>query len=68
MRNRFSNKGMMPFEEFMTGLNWDYPEMPKRKLIKVDITENDTSYVLHADLPGFRKEEISVDYDDKNLP
>ena len=67
MRNRFSNKGMMPFEEFMTGLNWDYPEMPKRKLIKVDITENDTSYVLLADLPGFKKEEISVDYEDKNL-
>ncbi|WP_312652398.1 Hsp20/alpha crystallin family protein [Proteiniclasticum sp.] len=67
MRNRFSNKGMMPFEEFMTGLNWDYPEMPKRKLIKVDITENDKNYVLLADLPGFKKEEISVQYEDKNL-
>ncbi len=67
MRNRFSNKGMMPFEEFMTGLNWDYPDMPKRKLIKVDITENETDYVLLADLPGFRKEDISVDYEDKNL-
>ncbi len=33
----------------------------------MDITENETDYVLLADLPGFRKEDISVDYEDKNL-
>ena len=65
--NRFTNKGMYPFEEFMTGLNWDYPDMPKRKMFKVDIKEVEDRYILLADLPGFKKEDISVEYENRNL-
>jgi len=67
MRNRFSNKGMAPFEEFMTGLNWDFPTVPTRKLFHVDVKETDRGYVLYADLPGYRKEDIKVEYHNKNL-
>jgi HSP20 family protein len=67
MRNRFSNKGMAPFEEFMTGLNWDFPAVPARKLFHVDVKETDRGYVLYADLPGYRKEDIKVEYHNKNL-
>lgn len=67
MRNRFSNKGMAPFEEFITGLNWDFPAVPTRKLFHVDVKETDHGYVLYADLPGYRKEDIKVEYHNKNL-
>lgn len=67
MRNRLTNKGLLPFEEFMSGLNWDYPAVPARRAFKVDVKENEKGYVVHADLPGCRKEDITVEYKNKNL-
>lgn len=67
MRNRFSNKGMAPFEEFMTGLNWDFPNIPERMTFHVDVKETENGFVLYADLPGYRKEDIKVEYHNKNL-
>lgn len=34
---------------------------------KTDITEKDDAYLLEADLPGFRKEDIHVDVEDHFL-
>ena len=34
---------------------------------KTDITEKDDAYLLEADLPGFRKEDIQVDVEDHFL-
>jgi HSP20 family protein len=31
--------------------------------IKMDVSENDTSYVVHADIPGVKKEDIKVSID-----
>lgn len=67
MRNRFSNKGMAPFEEFMTGLNWDFPNVPDRKLFHVDVKETEGGFILYADLPGYDKDDIRVEYHNKNL-
>jgi HSP20 family protein len=35
--------------------------------MKVDVRENENEYLVEADLPGFKKEDISVDYDDETL-
>lgn len=67
MRNRFNNKGLLPYEEFMTGLHWDYPAVSGRKSFKVDVKENEKSYLVHADLPGCKKEDIKVEYKNRNL-
>ncbi len=67
MRNRFSNKGMVPFEEFMTGLNWDFPNVPTREVFHVDVKETENGFTLYADLPGYKKDEIKVEYHNKNL-
>lgn len=42
----------------------DFPNARKleKSLIKVDINENDKSYILIADIPGVKKEYISVEY------
>lgn len=29
--------------------------------IKVEVTENDADYVVHADIPGIKKEDIKID-------
>ena len=31
--------------------------------VKVDVREDDTAYIVHADIPGVKKEEISVTID-----
>jgi len=33
---------------------------PSPVSIKMDVTENDTGYVVHAEMPGARKEDIQV--------
>ena len=35
--------------------------------IKVDIREKDDQYLLEAELPGFQKDQIKVDYDNSYL-
>jgi len=53
-------------DDFFTD-NW----LPSRNLardsFKVDVQENDTEYVIEADLPGIKKEEISLSFDHGRL-
>ena len=56
-----------PWKDFETVLrNWRRPptaEMPAVPSFKMDITEDDKAYVVKADLPGMRKEDIKVTID-----
>lgn len=51
-----------PFRDFeeMSRSFWDNNNF---SAFRTDITEKDGKYVLEADLPGFKKEDISVDID-----
>lgn len=51
-----------PFRDFeeMSRSFWDSTNV---SAFRTDITEKDGTYVLEADLPGFKKEDISVDID-----
>ena len=51
-----------PFRDFeeMSRSFWDNTNV---SAFRIDITEKDGTYVLEADLPGFKKEDISVDID-----
>lgn len=33
-------------------------------IMKTDIYEKDGKYVIEADIPGFKKEDVSIDYED----
>lgn len=51
-----------PFRDFeeMSRSFWDNNNVSD---FRTDITEKDGKYILEADLPGFKKEDISVDID-----
>lgn len=51
-----------PFRDFeeMSRNFWDDSNV---SAFRTDITEKDGTYVLEADLPGFKKEDISIDID-----
>ena len=51
-----------PFRDFeeMSRSFWDDSTV---SAFRTDITEKDGKYILEADLPGFKKEDISVDID-----
>lgn len=51
-----------PFRDFeeMSRSFWDDNNV---SAFRTDITEKDGTYVLEADLPGFKKEDISIDID-----
>lgn len=51
-----------PFRDFeeMSRSFWDNTNV---SAFRTDITEKDGNYILEADLPGFKKEDISVDID-----
>ena len=55
-----------PFRDFeeMSRSFWDNNNV---SAFRTDITEKDGKYVLEADLPGFKKEDISVDIDNDCL-
>ena len=45
------------------GLRPLFNEMDTAPLIKIDLTENDKTYTIHAELPGVNKEDIKVQVD-----
>jgi len=49
----FNNIGMRPF----------FREMDTTPQIRMDLTENDISYVVRAEIPGVHKEDIKVSID-----
>lgn len=66
-RNHMS--GYDPFRE-MEALQRNFFENPfglfnmkEMSAFRTDITDNGNEYILKADLPGFRKEDISLDLD-----
>ncbi|MEK6736887.1 MAG: Hsp20/alpha crystallin family protein [Pseudomonadota bacterium] len=49
----FKGFGMRPF----------FSELETSSLIKIDLTENDKAYTIHAEMPGVNKEDIKVQVD-----
>jgi len=45
------------------GLRPLFNEMDTAPLIKIDLTENDKTYTIHAEVPGVNKENIKVQVD-----
>ena len=46
---------------FVRPMNYEAPAVPAQ--VRVDVTENDKSYVVRAEIPGVRKEDIDVAID-----
>ena len=69
--NLFDDFFADPFENgfdrsFFGGQNALYGKHAKN-LMKTDVRETDNSYELDVDLPGFKKDEITVDLKDGQL-
>jgi HSP20 family protein len=45
------------FEDWLSNLGIRIGDIPE---IRVDLSENDTAYIVHADIPGANKEDIKV--------
>ena len=46
---------------FVRPMNYEVPAVPAQ--LRVDVTENETSYVVRAEIPGVKKEDINVAID-----
>ena len=53
------------FDDFEKNFFGDYS--PKMASLKTDIIDKDNAYVIEADVPGFKKEDISIDIDGQYL-
>ncbi|MDD3821692.1 MAG: Hsp20/alpha crystallin family protein [Bacilli bacterium] len=42
---------------------FDIPLVTTNNIMKTDIYEEDNNYVVEMDIPGFKKEDVTVDYD-----
>ena len=49
------------FRRFMRGPDWAERRMPHE--MKVDVTENEQQYVVKAEIPGAKKEDVRVTID-----
>lgn len=58
-----------PFHDLdmMERAMFGYPETGKRGYIRTDIKEKDNEYILEAELPGFKKEDVDVEVADGYL-
>jgi len=56
-----------PIFDLMDNFFGDYPTSGLMNGFKVDIRDTENSYLLEADLPGVKKEDIVVDYNDDEL-
>lgn len=57
------------FDDFITGFFNDdfFAPIASINNFNTDIKETDTEYIVEADLPGVKKEDITLDYKDNNL-
>lgn len=53
-------------DPFFGNLFEDFGEV-KNNIIKSDIYEKDGNYVIEADIPGFKKDNVKIDYEDGYL-
>lgn len=53
------------FDDFEKNFFGDFS--PKMASLKTDIIDKDNAYVIEADVPGFKKEDISIDIDGQYL-
>ena len=57
-------------KEFNRGLRWAdqmFGGKPAPRVMKTDVRETETGYELEMDLPGFRKDDITLDLQNGNL-
>jgi len=57
-------------KEFNRGLRWAdqmFGGKPAPRMMKTDVRETETGYELEMDLPGFRKEDITLELQNGNL-
>lgn len=59
--------GFDPFGEFDRLASTLFADEPRVAGVKVDLRETPDHYLIHADLPGFRKEDVSVTLNDNVL-
>lgn len=55
------------FDEMERSFFGNQPLSTGANQLRTDITDDGDCYTLHADLPGFRKEDISIDLEDNRL-
>jgi len=71
-RNALAHTGT-GFEDFYNMLDDFFSDslMPSRNLLrdtfKVDIEDKDTEYIIEAELPGIKREEIGLNIEEENL-
>ena len=54
-----------PFRDFFD--DFFAPTRLRYDTFKIDVEDNDNEYLIKADLPGVKKDEIKVSYDDQAL-
>ena len=55
------------FDDFFDDPFFHKEERHPMPMMKTDIRENETNYVIDVDLPGFNKEDIKIDVEDGYL-
>lgn len=55
------------FDDFFDDPFFKGPERHTMPMMKTDIRENENSYIIDVDLPGFNKEDIKIDVEDGYL-
>ena len=51
------------FDDFFN----DFPSLSYRGAMKMDIRENEKEYIIDAELPGIKKDNITIDINENNL-
>ena len=64
LRNNVFNDFMDPMSNFFDGLGRNMVTTSK---MKTDVIENDDEFELKAELPGFKKEDININYENDTL-
>ena len=64
VRNNVFNDFMDPMSKFFDGLGRNMANSSK---MKTDVIENDDEFEVKAELPGFKKEDININYENDTL-
>ncbi|CAI2612670.1 Acid shock protein [Apilactobacillus kunkeei] len=64
LRNNVFNDFMDPMSNFFDGLGRNMTNTSK---MKTDVIENDDEFEVKAELPGFKKEDININYENDTL-